>query len=48
MLAHPQGPEAGIASLREAYDALSAGEALSAAAKSRPALAAAIDFFGKR
>ena len=48
ILAHPQGPEAGIASLREAYEALTAGEILAEAAKTRPALAAAIDFFGKR
>lgn len=48
ILAHPQGPEAGIASLHEAYDALSAGETLADAARTRPALAAAIDFFGKR
>ena len=48
ILAHPQGPEAGIASLREAYEALTAGETLEAASATHPALAVALDFFGKR
>ncbi|MBY6049757.1 ribulose-bisphosphate carboxylase large subunit family protein [Vannielia litorea] len=48
ILAHPGGPAAGIASLREAYEALSAGETLAQAATGRPALAAALDFFGTR
>ena len=48
ILAHPDGPEAGIASLRDAYEALKAGETLETAAAKRPALAAALAFFGKR
>ncbi len=48
ILAHPDGPAAGIASLREAWEALQAGEDLAAAAETRPALAAAIGFFGAR
>ncbi|MBY6155586.1 ribulose-bisphosphate carboxylase large subunit family protein [Vannielia litorea] len=48
ILAHPGGPSAGIASLRDAYEALSAGETLAHAATSRPALAAALDFFSAR
>ncbi len=48
ILAHPGGPAAGIASLREAYEALAAGESLEAAAARRPALSAALDFFGTR
>ncbi len=48
ILAHPDGPAAGIASLREAYDALSAGEPLEQAAATRPALASAMQFFGQR
>lgn len=48
ILAHPHGPAAGVASLHEAYEALSAGEDLSAARASRPALAAALDTFGQR
>ena len=48
ILAHPDGPAAGVASLREAYEAVSAGIDLEEAAKSRPALAAAIQFFRSR
>ncbi|WP_202530523.1 RuBisCO large subunit C-terminal-like domain-containing protein [Maritimibacter harenae] len=48
ILAHPDGPAAGIASLREAHEALSRGEPLDAVAPARPALAAAMDFFGAR
>ncbi|MBS8226884.1 RuBisCO large subunit C-terminal-like domain-containing protein [Vannielia litorea] len=48
ILAHPGGPAAGVASLRDAYAALSAGESLAQAAANRPALAEALDFFGKR
>jgi ribulose-bisphosphate carboxylase large chain len=47
ILAHPDGAAAGTRSLREAYDALTAGETLEQAAASRPALAAAMQFFGK-
>lgn len=46
ILAHPDGPDAGIRSLREAYDAMRAGESLDQAARTLPALAAAIQFFG--
>jgi ribulose-bisphosphate carboxylase large chain len=48
ILAHPEGPAAGIASLREAYDAISSGQSLEKAAEKRPALAAALRFFGQR
>jgi ribulose-bisphosphate carboxylase large chain len=48
ILAHPDGPAAGISSLREAYEAVAAGEALEQAAATRPALAAAMRFFGPR
>ncbi len=48
ILAHPGGPAGGIASLHEAYEALMAGEDLGRAAAHRPALAAALDFFGAR
>ncbi|MCA0943114.1 ribulose-bisphosphate carboxylase large subunit family protein [Salipiger pacificus] len=48
ILAHPQGPAAGIASLREAYAVLQEGGTLAEGASTRPALAAALDFFGKR
>ncbi|KAA2315049.1 ribulose 1,5-bisphosphate carboxylase [Pseudooceanicola sediminis] len=46
ILAHPDGPEAGIDSLRDAYAAAQEGLTLHEAAKTRPALAAAIGFFG--
>ena len=48
ILAHPDGPAAGIASLHEAWEALSAGNDLSDAASGRPALASAVRFFGSR
>ncbi|WP_226628059.1 ribulose-bisphosphate carboxylase large subunit family protein [Alloyangia pacifica] len=48
ILAHPQGPAAGIASLREAYEVLQQGGTLAEGAATRPALAAAFDFFGTR
>lgn len=48
ILAHPEGPEAGVASLREAYDALQSGKTLEAGAATRPNLAAALAFFDRR
>lgn len=48
ILAHPNGPAAGITSLRDAYEALMAGQTIAEGAKKRPELAAAIDFFGSR
>ncbi|MGI3163596.1 ribulose-bisphosphate carboxylase large subunit family protein [Pseudooceanicola sp. 200-1SW] len=48
ILAHPDGPAAGIASLREAYAALSEGLELATAAQDHPALARALAFFGAR
>ncbi|SMF13844.1 ribulose-bisphosphate carboxylase large chain [Tistlia consotensis] len=48
ILAHPGGPAAGVASLRQAWAALSAGETLEGAAARRPELAAALAFFGPK
>lgn len=48
ILAHPDGPAAGVASLREAYAALQQGLTLEDGAKTAPALAAALRFFGGR
>ena len=48
ILAHPDGPSAGSASLREAYEAVSAGDDLAKASATRPALASALQFFGAR
>jgi ribulose-bisphosphate carboxylase large chain len=45
ILAHPDGPAAGVAALREAWDAAIAGQPLEAAAAGRPALAAALGRF---
>ncbi len=42
IMAHPEGPAAGAASLREAWEAAMAGAPLEDYAKTRPALAAAI------
>ena len=48
ILAHPNGPAAGIVSLHDAYEVLVAGQSISDGARTRPELAAAIDFFGTR
>lgn len=48
ILAHPDGPAAGVASLRQAWEAVAEGASLNAAAASRPELAAALAFFGGR
>ncbi len=46
ILAHPDGPAAGIRSLRQAWDAIVDGTDLSRAATNKPELAAAMSFFG--
>lgn len=43
---HPQGVAAGVASMREAWEAVMAGESLEGYAAKRPALRAAIEKFG--
>jgi ribulose-bisphosphate carboxylase large chain len=45
ILAHPQGPAAGVASVREAWAAWRGGTPLAQAAKHAPALRAALDFY---
>ncbi len=45
IMAHPQGPAAGVASLREAWDAAVAGIPASDYARTHPALAAALEAF---
>ncbi|RZJ24242.1 MAG: ribulose 1,5-bisphosphate carboxylase, partial [Haliea sp.] len=47
ILAHPQGPAAGVASIRQAWAAAREGIALADYARQAPELAAAIAFFGK-
>jgi ribulose-bisphosphate carboxylase large chain len=48
IMAHPGGPAAGVASIRQAWDATARGEPLEEAAASRPALREALGFFGGR
>ena len=48
ILAHPQGAAAGVRSIRQAWAAWRAGEALASAAVQAPELRAAIDFFGPK
>lgn len=46
IIAHPDGPAAGVASLRQAWEAVAEGQTPEAAAATRPELAAALGFFG--
>jgi ribulose-bisphosphate carboxylase large chain len=46
ILGHPGGPAAGVASLRHAHEAVRNGETLSEVAKTNPALAVALEFYG--
>lgn len=48
ILAHPGGPAAGVASIRQAWQAVAAGTALEEAARRHPELRQALDFFGKK
>lgn len=48
VMAHPDGPAAGVASIRQAWEAVQAGETLADAAHSRPELARALAFFGAK
>ena len=48
IIAHPDGPAAGVASLLAAWEAVEDGESLEAAAARAPALQRALDFFGAR
>ena len=48
IMAHPGGPAAGVASIREAWEATMRGEALEDAARGRPALRQALEAFGRR
>ncbi|WP_326540653.1 ribulose-bisphosphate carboxylase large subunit family protein [Pseudorhodoferax sp.] len=46
ILAHPGGPAAGVASIRQAWAAVRAGQPLAEAARGQPELAQALAFFG--
>ncbi|SDV50353.1 ribulose-bisphosphate carboxylase large subunit family protein [Chitinasiproducens palmae] len=48
ILAHPDGPAAGVESVRQAWDAVSHGETLDERARQAPALARALAFFGSK
>ncbi len=48
ILAHPDGPAAGVLSIRQAWAALRAGSSLDDYARHAPELARALQFFGKR
>jgi ribulose-bisphosphate carboxylase large chain len=48
ILAHPGGPAAGVASIRQAWAAVRAGETLADYARQAPELAQALAFFGSR
>ena len=47
ILAHPQGPRAGVLSLRQAWNAASTGRSIVDAAHDAPELRAALAFYGK-
>jgi ribulose-bisphosphate carboxylase large chain len=48
IMAHPGGPAAGVASIREAWEAVRSGRRLEDYAEDHPALRAALDFFGRK
>jgi len=48
IVGHPDGVQAGVESLRQAWQAAAEGEAIERAAEKSPELARAIEFFGKR
>jgi ribulose-bisphosphate carboxylase large chain len=47
ILAHPDGPAAGVTSIRQAWQAVRAGTALSVFAQQAPELKNVLAFFGK-
>ncbi|CAO3453504.1 ribulose-bisphosphate carboxylase large subunit family protein [Azospirillum largimobile] len=48
IMAHPDGPAAGVLSIRQAWDAVRAGRSLDDAAVGLPELRRSLDFFGKK
>lgn len=48
IMAHPGGPAAGVASIRQAFDVVTAGDVLATAAAGLPELRQALAFFGKK
>jgi ribulose-bisphosphate carboxylase large chain len=47
ILAHPGGPAAGVAALRQAWEAAAVGIALDVYARERPELRQSLDFYGR-
>ncbi|HMP07437.1 MAG TPA: RuBisCO large subunit C-terminal-like domain-containing protein, partial [Lacipirellulaceae bacterium] len=47
ILAHPGNPAAGVAAIRQAWEAAAEGIELAVYAKSRPELRGSLEFFGK-
>jgi len=47
ILAHPDGPAAGVTSIRQAWEATQGGVSLAAFAAHAPELRRALEFFGK-
>jgi ribulose-bisphosphate carboxylase large chain len=47
IMAHPDGPAAGVVSIRQAWDAVATGQTLPAYAASHPELAASLEKFGR-
>jgi ribulose-bisphosphate carboxylase large chain len=47
ILAHPLGPAAGVAALRQAWEAAAAGVALEDYAREHPELRGSLDFYGR-
>lgn len=48
IMAHPDGPAAGVLSIRQAWDAVRSGRSLDDAALGLPELRRSLDFFGKK
>lgn len=48
IMAHPDGPAAGVLSIRQAWDAVRGGRTLDEAARELPELRRSLDFFGKK
>lgn len=48
IMAHPDGPAAGVASIRQAWEAVRAGATLEDAAREHPELRRALDSFGRK
>jgi ribulose-bisphosphate carboxylase large chain len=48
ILAHPDGPAAGVASLKQGWEAVRSGQSLADFARNAPELQRAMEFFGPK